>query len=435
MTVAEASDASTPDNVLDFALAHFAPSTEEELYEAVSSATAPALVKFLDAYGEFAATGTTRAPLLKDGELRPYFPAGDMPEWLQGRFTVDNHTLTMDGGDWKAVDAIKHRLLYCHSVAFDDPMPGVASLAIAQLRIPQPIHNGLLNYVNLLLHFGDLIRKHVVCPVSHESYLRGHGRPDYVALGDEIQASVDKSNLPDIDELLEAAPEDIKVIWRADLKHESGGSLVKSASLVKASERISQALSSLKNAPGRLSLYFPFRYDVRLLERWRGPESLREFRDRDIRALNGLVDLEMPNLESLGPSEILAVRSGDEFEQWRRSLKAALADAGQLPADLLNRAQEVRNVVDEQLIDGKARLEGAISKSQLLSGARKGAVTLLAGTASGIVVSYLTNNNFLATMAGVSTSAAINTAAEAISTPKTTEAQRAVLAHYVALLR
>jgi len=174
---------------------------------------------------------------------------------------------------------------------------------------------------------------------------------------------------------------------------------------------------------------------VRLLEQWRGPESLREFRDRDIRALNELIDLEMPNLESLDPSEILAVRSGDEFEQWRRSLKGALADAGRLPADLLNRLQEVRNVVDEQLVDGKARLESAISKSPLLSGARKGAVTLLAGAASGIVVYYLTNNNFLATIAGAAASAAVNTAAEAISTPKTTEAQRAVLAHYVAVLR
>src|SRR5690348_14933282 len=96
MTVPDPPDANTTDNVLDFALAQFAPSSEEELYEAVRSATAAELEKFLDAYAEFAATRTTHAPPLKPGELRPYFPAGDMPEWLQGRFTVDNHALTLE---------------------------------------------------------------------------------------------------------------------------------------------------------------------------------------------------------------------------------------------------------------------------------------------------------------------------------------------------
>jgi hypothetical protein len=127
MAAPDAPDATTPDNVLDFALARFAPSSEEDLYVAVRSATAAQLEKFLDDYAEFAATRTTHTPPLKSGELRPYFPAGDMPAWLQGRFTVDNHALTEEGGDWKAVDAIKHRLLYCHSVAFDDPMPSVVS--------------------------------------------------------------------------------------------------------------------------------------------------------------------------------------------------------------------------------------------------------------------------------------------------------------------
>jgi hypothetical protein len=421
--------------VLDFTLAHFSPSTEEELFEAVRSATEADLEKFLDAYRDFAATGTTHAPLLKAGELRPYFPDCDMPAWLQGQFSIDNHALTEEGGDWTAVDAVKHRLLYCHAVAFDDPMPRVVSLAAVQLRIPQPWHNGLLNYINLLLHFKDLIRRHVVCPGAHESYLPGYNRPDYIRLGEQIEATADKSKPADVDELLEAAPGNVKEIWREDLEHGDGESLVKSVSVVKACERIGHALAGVKNAPGRLSLYFPFRYDVHLLERCGPPDSLREFGERDNGNLNELVNLEMPNLESLDPTEILAIRSGDEFEQWRRTLKSALADAGSQPADLRNRPQEVRNIVDEKLVDGKQYLESAISKSPVLAALRKGSVSMLAGLASGTVAYYLSGKDLVYGMIGTTAAAAVTVGADMMSAPKVTDAQRAVLAHYVAVLR
>jgi len=435
MTVADAPDAKARDNVLDFTLAHFGPSTEEELYGAVRSATAAELETFNEAYAEFAATGTTHAPLLKAGELRPYFPDCDMPAWLQGQFSIDNHALTEEGGDWKAVDAVKHRLLYCHSVAFDDPMPRVVSLAAVQLRIPQPWHNGLLNYVNLLLHFKDLIRRHVVCPVAHESYLPGRNTPDYIGLGERIEATADKSKPADVDELLEAAPGNVKEIWREDLEHADGESLVKSVSVAKACERIGHALAGVKNAPGRLSLYFPFRYDVHLLERCGPPDSLREFGDRDNRNLNELVNLEMPSLESLDPTEILAIRSGDEFERWRRILKGALADAGSQPADLRNRPQEVRNVVNEKLIDGKNSLEDAFRKSSVLAALRKGSVSMLAGLASGAVAYYLSGKDLVYGMIGTGAAVAVTVGADMISAPKVTDAQRAVLAHYVAVLR
>jgi lysozyme family protein len=162
---------------------------------------------------------------------------------------------------------------------------------------------------------------------------------------------------------------------------------------------------------------------------------LQAYGDRDNRAINELVDMEMPNLESLDSAEIVSIRSGNEFEQWRRTLKAALADAALQPADLYNRPAEVRRVIDEKLVQGKDQLETAISKSAALAGLKKGAVSLLAGLTSAVVVHYLTNNNFLATMAGTSASATVGGAAEAITTPRITDAQRALLAHYVAVLR
>ena len=236
---------------------------------------------------------------------------------------------------------------------------------------------------------------------------------------------------------MEAAPPDLQVTWRADLKNEQRGRLVKSATLNKAAERIALALAGVINAKGRVSMYLPFRFDVNLLQQCASPEILKQFRDRDVRLLNQLVDVNMPRLESLDPKEILAVRRGDEFEQWRGSLRSALENASQLPADLLNRREEMRKVVDEQLAEGRTRLDRAIAKSPLLAGLRKGTITMLAGNASALVVYFITHNSILsleAALAGGLTAATIQGMAEALGTQTATDVERVLLGHYVAAM-
>jgi hypothetical protein len=431
-------------NVLDFTLAHFGPQHEQDLYEVVRSATSEDLDRFVDAYANFASRGTTRAPELQDGELRPYFPtSGQAADWTQGGFTLSRDALKLDGGDWAAVDAIKHRLLYCHSVAFDDPMGEIVTSAAAQLRLKDQGDSGmraLLNYVNLLLHFSEFLRGNIVCIVSPESYLPRYAGPRSVSMNQDMQASLKTSELPEIDEIMEAAPKNIQVQWQSELREPNKRKLLKEANLVAACERISAAIAGVSAAAGRLSLYLPFRYDVELLKRYPKPlESGRvaHFPDGDNWLLDQVIDLELPNLELLDPRDIVAIRTGSEFSAWRNVLKKALTSASAFPHSVWNREQEVRREIDDRLREGKLQMEAAISKSPVLEGVKKGAVTMLAGVASAGVTCLLNPASvFLWLLWAAGAGATVAAIAEALkTTPGPVKERTGTLAHFVAVLR
>jgi hypothetical protein len=441
--MAEQAAKSSANNILDFTLAHFAPSKEEDLYEAVRCATSVDLDNFAGAYGDFASRGTTHAPPLQEGELRPYFPSWGQAEWTHGGFTLNYDALKLEGGDWAAADAIKQRLLYCHSVAFDDPMGQMVTLAAAQMRLKNQGDSGmqaLLNYVNLLLHFSELLRSHVVCTVSPENYLPAHTVPRTVSLNQEMQASLENSELPEIDELMQAAPEDIQALWRRQMSEPNGTKLLKEVSFGVACERISAAIEGVSAAQGRLSLYLPFRYDVDLLKRYPKPldgTTPIDFPERDNWLLDQLIDLELPNLDLLSPSDVLAIRAGSEFSRWRNVLKEALSHARAIPLDVWNREREVRREIDDRLKEGKVQLEADISKSPALDGVKKGSITMLVGLASVGVTCLLNPASLLVVLVlAAGASATVTAIAEAIkSSGAATKDRRGALAHYVAVLR
>jgi hypothetical protein len=349
-----------------------------------------------------------------------------------------------EDGDWHAVDAIKHRLLFCHSIAFDDPLGEIVSLAASQMRLGNQGDGGkraLLNYINLLLHFSELLRTHVVCVVPPEAYLPGHTAPTYVPLDANLQMDLqDWQQQLDFDEIMQAAPENVQVEWKTLLKEADGNALLQKVNFVRACERISSAIAGVSHAPRKLSLYLPFRYDVDLLKKYRGsaiaPGSF-SLPDRDNWLLNQLVDVKLPGLSSLSPHDLVAIRTGAEFGQWRKVLKEALRNADALPDDLWNREQEVRKEIDDRLQEGKVQLEAAISKSRVLDGVKQGSVSMLAGLASVGLTLLLNPAALLAVLvAAAGAAATVQAIAAAVkgSTGSTTSS-RGALAHYVAVLR
>jgi len=60
---------------------------------------------------------------------------------------------------------------------------------------------------------------------------------------------------------------------------------------------------------------------------------------------------------------------------------------------------------------------------------------MLAGLASGAVAYYLSGKDLVYGMIGTGAAVAVTVGADMIPAPKVTDAQRAVLAHYVAVLR
>src|SRR5207249_1368981 len=86
------------------------------------------------AYRIFAKREEAAPPKLSPSTVRPYLPYVDKPDWAIGGLQLDYNTLQDDDAEWKIADAIKHRLLYCHSIALDDPLGHLLFLTAAQTR-------------------------------------------------------------------------------------------------------------------------------------------------------------------------------------------------------------------------------------------------------------------------------------------------------------
>jgi hypothetical protein len=302
----------------------------------------------------------------------------------------------------------------------------------------------LLNYINLLLHFADLLRNHVVCPISPLFYLPGgeflnNPRSQAGTLERDMLSSLNNANLPDITEIVQAAPKDLQIQWQSYPNDSADRELLTLTNVEIACERISRAITRVSGAPGALSLYFPFRYDVELISRY--PKALDnrgiEFSGRDNWLVDQLIDLDLPNLELLSPTDILAVRAGSEFSRWRKVLAEALIQANALPAHVWNRKQESRKEIDDTLREGKVQLEAAMSKSAVLAGLKKGSISMLAGLASVSITHLLSPTSPLKVMllAG-GANAIVNAIAESLKSSTVASGDRnPILAHYVAVLR
>lgn len=124
--------------MLELACNYFGCSPDQELYAAVRDASPATLSDFREAYHDFASRTRLKALALQPGMLRPYLRtegrAGFQP-WLWGGFDL-RQILGEPNGVWRAVDQIKHRLLYCHSVAVDDPLDVPLMLAASEGGAP-----------------------------------------------------------------------------------------------------------------------------------------------------------------------------------------------------------------------------------------------------------------------------------------------------------
>src|SRR5262245_64971625 len=119
-------------NLLDFLLDFFACAEEEDLAEVLPASDSATLESLLDRLREYARDPWAHATPLADGELRPFVETStiyDASPWARGGFAIGLHDLQSDAESWRVVDRIKQRLLYCHSVAADDPLWELASLA------------------------------------------------------------------------------------------------------------------------------------------------------------------------------------------------------------------------------------------------------------------------------------------------------------------
>jgi hypothetical protein len=424
-------------NVLDFSLEHFGPASEPELYSAVNDAGVRELEGFLEAYRVFAGSGEGVFPRLSPSTVRPYLPYVYKPDWTVGGLQLDFDTLRTDDAEWRIADAIKHRLLYCHSIALDDPLGHLLALTTAQIQMGQGDsgRRALLRFVNLLLHFGPLLRSHIVCLLPDRSY--SAESVQRFRRRDELARVLEQSTNYDPREYIDAAPEEL----RSDLKARElfDQTLLRRVATSLASSRIAIGLEAILDAPDKISLYLPFRADVEMLKsntQLSGDVAAGGFSDRESWLLNELVDLEMPGLAELHPSVLIEIRTGVEFSEWRQALSNALLTANALPGTLWNRDLEIKRTVREQLTESWKRLEAQLGKSPVMAGLKKGRTSIIVGLVA-LGISALIDPSKLTTaaIAGLVASSTTATVIDALETGRPSSRENAAIGHYVAALK
>jgi hypothetical protein len=440
------------DNVLDFALNAFSAPNEEGLYEVVQNASTEQIASVLEQYRTWAAQGIIRAPRLLKGELRPYFvTSSGFAAWAQGG--LDNRNGFKDqAAIWAAVDSIKHRLLYCHSVAIDDATGWL--LYRNELEKTDDTRDRLLSYINFLLHMAPLLRHGILCPVTSELYLPdndsaitshwNHVRDHLVTQLDDDTSWTQIS----IDEFRAIAPDDVQKYWAREFPTSSSQAFLQRAMFYNSCERVGRALAATANAPDKLTTYLPFRFDVEVLSAYQKSVSNRvqseiskyNLRGYDNWLVSHLIDVELPSLGELNPEDLVQIRSNShEFEEWRNTLRDAIRCADNLPPDIGgDRNTEVREEIARRLEDGRARLESSLPKLTLRKGLKSATVTMSAGAITS-VVSLLVNPTMTAAaiLAQLTAAAAssIFLGATKATEGEATKAREAARAHYVAVLR
>jgi hypothetical protein len=429
-------------NVLDFLLESFACAQEMDLYDAVCTAPPAKLESVLHEYRNFASGGIVHAPPLSDGEIRPYFATDSLgaAPWADGTFRLEYSTFASPGGHqeliWQAVDAIKYRLLYCHSLAVDDLLGDMLFLSEVT-----PGRQTLLNYVNFLLHMGPLVRSHVLCFVTPRIYLR----PEFkTRRGGWLKPRLEEmlSGRPvletlDFQEIERKRPKEYQLNpWPGTGPDE----MLRSVHFNNSCERISRTIAAAADAPGLLSVYLPFQYDIDLLSRYQEQalvdESIRVPLDDWL--ISKWIDIELPGFDKLSPEDLVNIRTqSEEFDNWRGDLKDAMQHANNSLPNVLVRNEDIRWEVKTKLREGKARLEASLPRSAVLKGLKKGTVSMLGGALSLAIVSLLdptkTVGAVLEAFAGVAGSAGISALAEALE-GNSSNAKRAAWNHYVAML-
>ena len=276
------SDNSTPKNILDLACGFFSCDPDQALYQAVQRSSTETLRKFREAYRAFAEEERIEVPDLKKGELRPYIASphwnGITPPWMHGGIPFYAEDFDNPDNVWAVVDAIKHRLLYCHSVSLDDPLANIA--------ITNPFLEGddiyrarLANLASFLVHMRPLIERGIISfvpptmpfvgPNAFKFGLSmGGNRPSkslpldsplMPLLEDFLKSRAQEGFKFSFDEFLPSAPVNSQEWWNLQLKDETGQRHIQARMFLAAMSRIHGAFSPVLYAPGKFTLHFPFK--------------------------------------------------------------------------------------------------------------------------------------------------------------------------------
>lgn len=365
--------------VLDLIQKHFGDEVGPDLITALAGRLPPEFGAFQEEYRSWTRQ-IPRVPGRPQSHLRPF---------ITGTYYLSTpvplYDLVFRGDESKifsAIDAIKHQLLYCHSVALENPLQhllrGDENLpvhALASMRgglLGFRVNGGPLfrRYLTLLSYLRPLIESGALILVeAHWGVVR---RPIELPR-DEMQSLIEGLNI-DTAGYFPGEPDDDETQRRA--KASMVGVCLEYLRFVsRVREKTGDAVDLAIGEPAQRLVF-------RHIQRCSAALAPPEIREYEMRLLHHLLRLRLPRLEELSEADIRAIRDQGEFAEWRQALTLALDRFDRESLSSLS-AQEAAEHLRSQILLAleplMARIEHEVRRSSFLRKLRQGAFDISVG--------------------------------------------------------
>ncbi len=345
-----------------------------DLIEKVRTASRIELADLSESYRKWEKEYEFEAPDRKQNELRPYFPANhNYVNWAVGGIAIRSSNFRDQNGIWQIVDNLTQRLLYCHSVAIDDP--GAYFLDVFRTdtldQLFERCKQELINYLAFLYHLRPLIDSGVLVLVSKMAYI--DARKDQ-------NTSDSKKNK--IELLAESNCFDDFVIVAKSYNKNFQDDLLSRQVILNVVHKVIESVSVVNSKiNGGVDFYLPFECYREVLSQILQPVELKEVPETPLTHLRELVQVEIPGLMGLDPKDLVSLRINEEiFEDWRKTLRSALERITALPKDRMDRGNEAFRILREEVLNEQKALMLKFNKNKFLKACESGAKTFTVGT-------------------------------------------------------
>lgn len=379
---------------------------------------------------------------LRLGELRPYLPSIGKKVYASGGMPSAESLFYSQDRVWNYIDGIKHRLLYCHGIASENPI--IRGLSLAQ-RIGlsyglEPRNNILANIATFAIATHRLVKAGALVFV-HDDWF---GAEDNVI--PEIEAEVKNAingadfGIDDANEISRSITinEEYAAKIRSIMQEDQGAGSY--ALRMAAATRIARALTCLHLSPEKITPYFPFRQDVRafryacdhsLLLNQTRTEGLELLQQNYFRELSCIT---LPGIKNLSISDIVSIRDDKSFIRWRNDIENALKRVGEAEITGASSQVEREKEFKSYLIFLKDNLNKDFSHSRTLEAARSASIVFGVGVIAP-VLTELFDPQATATALRIGVgSAAVGAATEYITSRHLQHAKGSIYKHYASLI-
>ena len=322
-------------------------------------------------------------PELRPDEVRPYVPIIHQGTQFSGITLSYYGDFDSIASAETATDSLTQHLLYCHSIAVDNPLAFMLDYFPGNDRFTEEIKPKIFNYLHFICSIRPLIDEGIVHLVewSPKRLFAFGSWPPLLFDKEDLGVVAKETDWSDMQDCFKVSVDSVPVEAKAIFL----GSEI--------SPEIGAVLGKSKTLGGNFSVYLPRRCYQSLFSHLvrKGNELLQTIQpngEHDMLLTAELLALDLPRLNNLSLGDLVAIRrSEDVFEDWRRSLRRGLREASRLDPCLLGRENTALQAIRDELAELARRAGLATTKSRVLSSVRQGAKGFAVDTLAALIAS------------------------------------------------